>query len=71
MRRDPNWRIPVGILGLLLGLFVYAILVARYVPEVIGTWPVLVQTPIYLVLGIIWLLPLKRFLIWMETGRWG
>ncbi|MAK99993.1 MAG: hypothetical protein CL807_06005 [Citromicrobium sp.] len=71
MRREPNWRIPVGILGLLLGLFVYAILVARYVPEVIGTWPVLVQTPIYLVLGIIWLLPLKRFLIWMETGRWG
>ena len=70
MRREPNWRIPVGILGLLLGLFVYAILVARYVPEVIGTWPVLVQTPIYLVLGIIWLLPLKRFLIWMETGRW-
>ena len=71
MRREPNWRIPVGSLGLLLGLFVYAILVARYVPEVIGTWPVLVQTPIYLVLGIIWLLPLKRFLIWMETGRWG
>ena len=71
MRSEPNWRIPVGILGLLLGLFVYAILVARYVPEVIGTWPVLVQTPIYLVLGIIWLLPLKRFLIWMETGRWG
>tara|TARA_B100000678_G_scaffold235469_1_gene204860 strand:- start:443 stop:658 length:216 start_codon:yes stop_codon:yes gene_type:complete len=71
MRREPNWRIPVGILGLLLGLFVYAILIARYVPELIGSWPVLVQTPIYLVLGIIWLLPLKRFLIWMETGRWG
>ena len=71
MRREPNWRIPVGILGLLRGLFGYAILGARYVPEVIGTWPVLVQTPIYLVLGIIWLLPLKRFLLWMETGRWG
>jgi hypothetical protein len=71
VRREPNWRIPVGMLGLLLGLAIYAIVIARYVPEVIGTWPVLVQTPIYLVLGIIWLLPLKRFLIWMETGRWG
>ena len=71
MRREPNWRIPVGMLGLLLGLAIYAIVIARYVPEVIGTWPVLVQTPIYLVLGIIWLLPLKRFLIWMETGKWG
>jgi len=71
MRREPNWRIPVGMLGLLLGLTIYAIVIARYVPEVIGSWPVLVQTPIYLVLGVIWLLPLKRFLIWMETGRWG
>ena len=22
-------------------------------------------------LGVVWLLPLRRFLIWMETGRWG
>ncbi|MEQ1641667.1 MAG: DUF2842 domain-containing protein, partial [Novosphingobium sp.] len=28
------------------------------------------QTPVYVLLGIIWLLPLRRFLIWMETGRW-
>jgi hypothetical protein len=33
--------------------------------------PVLVQAVIYVVLGTVWLLPLKRFLIWMETGRWG
>ncbi len=26
---------------------------------------------VYVVLGVIWLLPLRRFLIWMETGRWG
>ena len=31
----------------------------------------LAQTLIYVVLGVIWLLPLRRFLIWMETGRWG
>ena len=33
--------------------------------------PVLAQALVYLVLGVAWLLPLKRFLIWMETGRWG
>ena len=71
MRREPNWRIPVGMIGLLLGLLVYAILIARYVPELVGNWPIIVQTVIYLILGVIWLLPLKRFLIWMETGRWG
>ena len=71
MRHEPNWRIPVGILGLLLGLAIYAIVIARYVPSLVMGWPVLLQTVVYLVLGVIWLLPLKRFPIWMETGRWG
>jgi hypothetical protein len=71
MRTEPTWRIPVGILGLCLGLLVYGLVIARYAPDIIGNWPTLVQTVIYIVLGLVWLLPLKRFLIWMETGRWG
>ena len=71
MRTEPTWRIPVGILGLLAALIVYGILVAMIVPEWINTWPTLVQTVVYIVLGVIWLVPLRRFLIWMETGRWG
>ena len=71
MRTEPTWRIPVGILGLLLALGIYGLVIARYVPEVIGDWPALGQTVVYVVLGLIWLLPLRRFLIWMETGRWG
>jgi hypothetical protein len=63
-------RIPLGILALIAGLAAYALVVARYVPELIGGWPAIAQTPVYLVLGVAWLLPLKRFLIWMETGRW-
>ena len=70
MRETPTWRIPVGILGLIVGLTVYGVVIARYVPEVIGTWPGLAQTVVYLVLGLIWLLPLRGFLIWMETGHW-
>ncbi|RPF70494.1 DUF2842 domain-containing protein [Aurantiacibacter spongiae] len=71
MRQEPNWRIPVGILGLCLGLAIYGALVALFAPPLIGDWPVLAQTAIYLILGVAWLLPLRRFLIWMETGRWG
>ena len=71
MRREPNWRIPVGMLALLLGLTIYAVVIARYAPALMAGWPVLAQTAIYLILGIVWLVPLKRFLIWMETGRWG
>ena len=69
MRTEPTWRIPVGILLLLAALTVYAVVIARYAPEVIGDWPVWAQTPVYVLLGVIWLLPLRRFLIWMETGR--
>lgn len=71
MRESPTWRIPVGIIGLLVGLLAYGLLVARYVPDLIGTWPTIAQTVVYLVLGLVWLLPLRRFLIWMETGRFG
>ena len=70
MRTEPTWRIPVGLLGLLFALLVYGIIVARYVPEVIGMWPGWGQAVVYLVLGLIWLLPLGRFLKWMETGSW-
>ena len=69
MRTEPTWRIPVGILGLVFGLLVYGVVIARYAPGLIGEWPVWAQTVVYVVLGVIWLLPLKRFLIWMETGR--
>lgn len=70
MRKKPTWRIPVGILLLLAGLMVYAICIARFAPGLIGQWPIWAQTVVYVLLGLIWLLPLKRFLIWMETGRW-
>jgi hypothetical protein len=70
MRETPTWRIPVGIIGLFIGLMVYAIVIARYAPGFIGHWSGLAQTAVYVVLGLIWLLPLKRFLIWMETGSW-
>ncbi|MAM39839.1 MAG: hypothetical protein CL949_15360 [Erythrobacter sp.] len=70
MRTEPTWRIPVGLLGLLMVLIVYGIVIARYLPDLIGSWPALAQTVVYVALGLIWLLPLGRFLTWMETGHW-
>jgi len=66
MRTEPTWRIPFGILLLIVGLTAYAIVIARYMPELIGGWHALLQTVIYLALGLVWLLPLGRFLKWME-----
>lgn len=71
MREEPTWRIPVGVLGLIVVLSLYALAIARVLAPWIAGWPALAQAPVYLVLGIVWILPLRRFLIWMETGRWG
>jgi len=71
MRDQPTWRIPIGVLALFAALLAYGTVIARYVPALIGAWPALAQTPVYLALGLLWLLPMRRFLIWMETGRWG
>jgi len=70
MRQKPTLRIPIGVLALLIGLILYA-LVVMWASQWIERLPTLAQALVYCVLGVIWLLPLKRFLIWMETGRWG
>lgn len=70
MRQKPTLRIPLGILALVIALAAYALAVT-WASQWIGQLHVLLQTVIYLFLGVVWLLPLRRFLIWMETGRWG
>ncbi len=70
MRETPTWRIPFGIVSLFIALIIYGVVIARYAPDIIGRWSGGAQTVVYVVLGLIWLLPLKRFLIWMETGSW-
>jgi hypothetical protein len=40
------------------------------VGELLAGKPWWVQTPFYLVTGIVWIFPLRPLLRWMETGRW-
>ena len=68
MREKPTLRIPLGVLALLFGLALYVLAVV-WGSQWIERLPVLAQALVYLVLGVAWLLPLRRFLIWMETGR--
>ena len=66
-RKEPTLRIPLGILGLLCALGLYAGAVA-WASQWFDWLPALAQAAIYFVLGVVWILPLKRFLMWMETG---
>ena len=64
----PSWRKGVGIAGILLLIALMAVLVASF-SNVVGRWPMLVQALFYLVIGVIWIAPLKPLLRWMEIGR--
>jgi len=64
----PSWRKGAGIAGLLLLIVLLAVLVASF-SGTIGRWPMLAQALFYLVIGIVWIAPLKPLLRWMETGR--
>jgi hypothetical protein len=65
---QPSWRKPVGTLGILAYMTIWAVLVAS-LSTWVGSWPVLVQSIFYLIAGVIWILPLRPVLQWMETGR--
>ena len=65
---QPSSRKLVGIALILLLIVVWAALVAA-MARFVGGWPILVQAPFYLAMGLIWIVPLKPFVRWMQTGR--
>lgn len=56
-------------LAILVGLALYGGLVMAAAPW-LGRLPWPVQAIVYLVLGIVWVFPVRPALVWMETGRW-
>ena len=66
---EPSARTLIGILLILLLIVLWAGFVASLAPAV-GRWPVLVQAPFYLIMGIAWIIPLKPLVRWIQTGRW-
>ena len=65
---EPSWRKPAGIFAMLALIAIWAAIVVS-LAGMVGRWPILAQAGFYLVAGIVWILPLKPLLRWMETGR--
>lgn len=63
----PSWRKPAGMVAILAIIAFWVIIVVSASPY-IGQLHVLAQGVIYLIAGIIWIVPLRQLLIWMETG---
>ena len=68
MRVEPSWRQPFGIFLILLLIAGWAVLVASAATLIDGA-PRWIHILYYLVAGIVWILPLKPLLAWMETGH--
>ena len=66
---EPTWRKPVGVIGIILYIIIYALLIAALADWLQGL-PRLVELLVYAVAGLAWILPLKPFLLWMNTGLW-
>ena len=65
----PSWRKSAGIALILLLILVWAALAVTAFDLVrAAPWPA--HALYFLVAGIVWVLPLKPLLRWMETGRW-
>ena len=70
MKAQPSARKLIGTGLILLTIAVWAALVAS-LARFVGTWPVLIQAPFYLVMGLVWIIPMKPLVRWIETGSFG
>jgi hypothetical protein len=67
----PRWQKPVGMLLILMLIAIWCVGIVSLSPWV-GRWHPAVQLVFYVAAGVVWLwvLPMRRMLAWMETGRW-
>ena len=68
MRLEPSWRQPFGIALILLLIAGWAVIVVSAAPLLDGL-PRWAHAIYYVIAGLVWILPLKPLLRWMETGR--
>jgi hypothetical protein len=64
---SPSPRKLAGIGAILALIVLWAAFVASFA-QVVGKWPVLVQAPYYLIVGVAWAIPLKPLIRWIQTG---
>jgi len=69
MRVEPSWRQLFGIFLILALIAGWAMLVVRGA-ELIAGAPRWALAFYYIAAGLVWILPLKPLLRWMETGKW-
>jgi hypothetical protein len=67
-RPGPSSRKLAAIAAIMLLIVFWAAFVASLAP-LASQWAILVQAPYYLIMGSIWIIPLKPLIRWSESGR--
>jgi hypothetical protein len=65
---QPSPRKLIGIALILLLIAFWTGFVVMLAPFV-SRWPILVQAPYYLIMGTIWIIPLKPLIRWSQSGH--
>jgi len=65
---NPSWRKPAGAFAILALIVLWTVAVVSLSGQ-IGRLPTLLQAIVYLIAGIVWILPLKPLLVWMEGAN--
>ncbi|QJB68064.1 DUF2842 domain-containing protein [Parasphingorhabdus halotolerans] len=65
---QPSWRKPVGMLFIVFLILLWCGISVTFIDEIsqLNFW---LQLPIYIILGIAWIFPVKPLLLWMNTGK--
>jgi hypothetical protein len=64
----PSSRKLIAVALILLLILFWAGFVATLAP-IVSRWPILVQAPYYLIMGITWIIPLKPLIRWSQSGH--
>lgn len=67
MKNRPSWRKPVGMILILLLILLWCGIAVTLIDQLSGLnfW---LQLPVYVILGIAWIFPIKPLLRWMNKG---
>lgn len=67
---EPSWRKPVGTIIMLIFILLWCgIFVTLF--DYMSDWNFWLQLPIYIIVGVAWIYPMKPLLLWMNTGKFG
>lgn len=66
---EPSQRSTIGMFALLALIAIWAVIVASF-SGLIGQlwWPL--QAVVYVIAGVVWVLPAMPLLRWVQTGKW-